>query len=135
MIERLVTNQSVKAITVEAITRRNTQYINALPKSLLRLAVSSFNEETALKYEENMDFLVVIASVGSTEQKNKLAGILNKNITDKKYLDKTFDILDVIELKESYSEMICGALKSLKESEYSNDERNDNLIQKFTIAH
>lgn len=135
LIERLVTNQSVKAITVEAITRRNTQYINALPKSLLRLAVSSFNEETALQYEENMDFLVVIASEGSTEQKNKLAGILNKNITDKKYLDKTFDILDVIELKESYSEMICGALKSLKESEYSKDERIDNLIQKFTIAH
>ena len=132
LIERLVPNQSVKAIMVEAITRRDTQYINALPKSLLRLAVNSFNEETALLYKDNMEFLMVIASKGSTNQKKELVKVLTDNINHKNHIDETFEILETLQLEKDYNrQMICSALQSYKDSNNTNDARIDKFIDKF----
>ena len=132
LIERLVLNQSVKAIMVEAITRRDAQYINALPKSLLRLAVNSFNEETALLYKGNMDFLMVIASNATTKQKKELTKVLTDNINHKNHIDKTFEILETLQLEKEYNkQMICSALQSYKDSDNTNDARIDKLIEKY----
>lgn len=132
LIERLIIDELLKEIVTENIISRDVQYINELPVSLLNLAINSFSEETASSFEDNMEFLAVIASKGSAEQKNKLVGILTGNITGKKHLDKTFDILEEIELNKDYNlKMICGALQSLKERDNTIDSRINKLIEKF----
>ena len=136
LIEHLIIDEILKVVVTENIISRDAQYINKLSGILLILAVNSFTEVTASSYEENLEFLSVIASKGTSEQKIILVGILIRNITGKKHINKTFDILEVIELKNENSlKMIYGALQTLKDSDNSIDSRIDDLIEKFKINH
>ncbi len=135
LVERLIIDEQLKEFVTENITSRDAQYINELPVKLLNLAVNNFTEDTASSYEENLEFLSVIASKGTPEQHIILVGILTRNITGKKHLNETFNILEEIELKnENNLSMICGALQSLKENDNSYGIRIDNLIEKFQVA-
>jgi hypothetical protein len=116
----------------ENITSRDSEYINKLPNILLELAINSFTEDTVSLYEDNMDFLAVIASNGSTEQENILVRILTGKINNKKSINETFSILKILQLEKDHNKgMICGALKSYKDSSNETDIEIDKLIEKF----
>ena len=134
LIERLIIDYSLKEWVTENIINRKAQYINELPISLLNLAINSFSEETAVSYENNMDFLAVIALKGSVDQKNELVKILTENVNKKKYINETFNIFETIELEKDYNKrMICSVLQSYKAGNKTTDGRVDKLIEKFDI--
>lgn len=132
LIERLIIDELLKEIVTENIVGRDAQYINNLPGALLKLAVNSFTEDTASSYEENLEFLSVIASKGTSGQKNKLVKILVEHVNKKKHINETFNIFETIELEKDYNkQMICSALQSYKEGNETTDSRIDKLIEKF----
>lgn len=132
LIERLIIDELLKEIVTENIVGRDAQYINNLPGALLKLAVNSFTEDTASSYEENLEFLSVIASKGTSGQKNKLVKILVEHVNKKKHINETFNIFETIELEKNYNkQMICSALQSYKEGNETTDSRIDKLIEKF----
>jgi len=132
LIERLIIDELLKEIVTENIVGRDAQYINNLPGALLKLAVNSFTEDTASSYEENLEFLSVIASKGTSGQKNKLVKILVEHVNKKKHINETFNIFETIELEKDYNKrMICSALQSYKEGNETTDSRIDKLIEKF----
>mgnify|MGYP003299558801 CR=1 FL=1 len=132
MIERLVNDILSKEYIINDITNRNLEYINALPKSLLELAIDCFNQETASSFVNNMSFLTVVATKGTTEQKKELVKVLTDNINKKNRLKETFTILETIELEKTYNkQMLCSALQSYKDGVTNVDERVDFLITKF----
>lgn len=133
LIEQLIKEQSLKELIIEEIVKRETIYINELPQSLLNLAVDCFSKETASSYNENFNFLAVIASKGSTEQKKELVKILTENINNRKYINQTFNILNNLELKKEYNKkMLSGALQAYKEDNTNDESRVDELIEKFS---
>ena len=134
LIELLIVDDSFKEWVTENIINRKAQYINELPISLLNLAINSFSEETVSLYENNMDFLAVIASKGSVDQKNELVKILTENVNKKKYINETFNIFETIELEKDYNKrMISSVLQSYKAGNKATDGRIDKLIEKFDI--
>lgn len=135
LIERLIIDKLLKEFVTENITSREAQYINSLPGNLLELAVNSFTEDTASSYEENLEFLSVIASKGTSGQKNKLVKILVEHVNKKKHINETFNIFETIELEKDYNkQMICSALQSYKEGNETTDSRIDKLIEKFVVG-
>lgn len=132
LIEQLIADNLLKELVTENITSRDSEYINKLPNILLELAINSFTEDTVSLYEDNMDFLAVIASNGSTEQENILVRILTGKINNKKSINETFSILKILQLEKDHNKgMICGALKSYKDSSNETDIKIDELIEKF----
>ena len=132
LIEQLIADNLLKELVTENITSRDSEYINKLPNILLELAINSFTEDTVSLYEDNMDFLAVIASNGSTEQENILVRILTGKINNKKSINETFSILKILQLEKDHNKgMICGALKSYKDSSNETDIEIDELIEKF----
>lgn len=131
LIERLIKDEKVKPYFIETITTRDAIFINALPLSLIELAINSFNQENSSQFVSNFGLLSVVASKGSIEQKTVIVKMMTENINKKKNLIETFDILDNIELrKKSNKTMLSGALQSYKESN-PDDGRVDQLIVKF----
>jgi len=134
LIEQLIEDKYLKELVTENIISRDSEYINELPSFLLELAINSFTEDTASQYVNNINFLKVISSKGSVTQKNILTKILTENINNKTNINETFDILEILQLEKDYNkEMICGALKSYKDSLGKTDDRIDELIKKFQI--
>ena len=134
LIEQLIEDKYLKELVTENIISRDSEYINELPSFLLELAINSFTEDTASQYVNNINFLKVISSKGSVIQKNILTKILTENINNKTNINETFDILEILQLEKDYNkEMICGALKSYKDSLEKTDDRIDELIKKFQI--
>lgn len=132
LIERLIIDKLLKEFVTENITSREAQYINNLPGNLLELAVNSFTEDTASLYEDNLEFLSVIASKGSSGQKNELVKILVEHVNKKKHINETFNIFETIELEKDYNKrMICSAIQSYKAGNETTDSRIDKLIEKF----
>lgn len=132
LIERLIIDKLLKEFVTENVTSRDAQYINNLSGALLELAVNSFTEDTASLYEENLEFLSVIASKGSSGQKNELVKILVEHVNKKKHINETFNIFETIELEKDYNKrMICSALQSYKAGNETTDSRVDKLIEKF----
>lgn len=132
LIERLIIDELLKEFVTENVTSRDAQYINNLSGALLELAVNSFTEDTASLYEENLEFLSVIASKGSSGQKNELVKILVEHVNKKKHINETFNIFETIELEKDYNKrMICSALQSYKAGNETTDSRVDKLIEKF----
>ena len=133
MIERLVNDILLKEYIINDITNRDLEYINVLPKSLLELAIDCFNQATASSFVNNMSFLTVVATKGTTEQKKELVKVLTDNINKKNRLKETFTILETIELEKTYNkQMLCSALQSYKDGVTNVDERVDFLITKFS---
>ena len=131
LIERLITEEKMKTLFTDIITKKDSKYINTLPQPLLELAVNSFSPENSNQFVSNFDFLSVIASKGSIEQKTAIVKIMSENINNNKNLNETFDLLGNIELtKKSDKTMLLGALLSYKESNPA-DGRVDSLIIKF----
>ena len=131
LIEHLIKDESIKPYFIDTITNKGTEYINALPQSLLKLAVKSFSQENASQFANNYGFLSVVASRGSVGQKEEIAKMMTANINNKMNLDETFSVLENIELtKSSIKMMLSGALQSYKDSN-PDDSRVDQLIKKF----
>lgn len=79
-----------------------------------------------------MEFLAIIASQGSSRQKNELVKILVEHVNKKKHINETFNIFETIELEKDYNKlMICSALQSYKAGHETTDSRIDKLIEKF----
>ena len=132
LIEQLVLDYSLKELIIESITNRDSTYINELPISLLDLAIGDFTKETSQLYENNMGFLSIIALKGTIPQKNELVNILTGNITDRKNIKETFDILETINLENDFNlKMLYGALQSYKINNNTDDERINALIERF----
>lgn len=131
LIEHLIKDEKVKPYFIETITTRDAIFINALPLSLIELAINSFNQENSSQFVSNFGLLSVVASKGSIEQKTAIVKMMTENINKQKNLNETFDILDNIELrKKSNKTMLLGALQSYKESN-PDDGHVEQLIIKF----
>lgn len=131
LIEHLIKDEKMEPFFIDIITNKDAEYINALPQSLLELAVKSFCQENSSQFASNYGFLSVVASRGTIEQKEEIAKMMTANINNKMNLDETFKVLESIELTKSSNKiMLYGALQSYQESN-PDDSRVDSLISKF----
>ncbi len=128
----MTTEDILKSWVIEEIINRDATYINSLPPSLLSLAVSYFNQDTASSFVNNIGFQSIVGEKGTSSQKTVLVKILMENINKNNLIDETFIILENIELSLSYNKsMIYGALQSYKATNNIDDSRVDDLIEKF----
>lgn len=133
LIDELCVNVRVKQVITQDIIGRDATYVNQLSQSLLNLAISRFTIDTSTTYIDNMEFLSVIATKGSQEQKIELVKILTNKINQNKDIDKVLNILETIELSKDYNKsMLYGALQSYKESSGNNNEQLNKIISKFS---
>lgn len=133
LIDEICVNDRVKQAITQDIIGRDATYVNQLPQSLLNLAISRFTIETSATYIDNMEFLSVIATKGSQEQKIELVKILTNKINQNKDIDKVLNILETIGLSKDYNKsMLYGALQSYKESSGNNNEQLNKIISKFS---
>ena len=131
LIEHLIKDDKIKTFFIDVIKTKDANYINALPQSLLELAISCFSKENSSQFENNTGFLSVVASKGTDDQKTEIAKMMTENINKKRNLELTFSVLACIELKKTYNkDMLRGALQSYKDSN-PNDNKVDDLIIRF----
>ena len=133
-IQRLTENPELKPVFIKNIVDKGSKFINDLPKSLLDLAVKSFNKETSSSYAENIDFLSVVAKNANSDQESEIAKILTEHINkNSKNIPRIFSILQEISFSEEHNkEKIHAALLLYKNSNNNiNAEQLDNLILKY----
>lgn len=131
LIEHLIKDDKIKTFFIDVIKTKDANYINALPQSLLELAISCFSKENSSQFENNEGYLSVVAIKGTDEQKTEIVKMMTENINKKRNLELTFSVLACIELKKTYNkDMLRGALQSYKDSN-PNDNKVDDLIIRF----
>ncbi len=138
LIGRVVSDDEIKDAVVFEIVNRDSSFINALPKSLLDLAIAAFSRETSSNYLENYDYLRVVAEKGSTSQKTEIVRILHPNITNNKDIDATISVFEKLNVKNRADRnLIIAALEKHLESITSEESEEkvkiEALVQKFKV--
>lgn len=140
LFDRLIKHKRYEDISKDLIIEKDSAFINNLPKSLLNIAIDSFNKDNHNDYSSNFEFMSAILRHGSKEQKHFVV----LNLTDK--LDKNIDIgntLSLIETMEDISSfdetgLLLSHLGSYEKlhSESADEEvleRTRQLIEKLKI--
>ncbi len=123
-----------KQVVVNRIALKDANYINALPKSLMSLAIGAYNKDTKSSYSGNYEYLKVVAKNGSNSQKNLVAEI----VTDVE--SNPAQVLDVLSelggISTTKKNLVISALKSYKEDNGAIDtaieSRLSEVIKKFS---
>jgi hypothetical protein len=96
LLESLVEQQFYRELLSNLITGLSGNEINSLPPKLLELALSSFSGENYEDFNNNFEFLSVIASCGDINHKKLLIKILIQKINNDSDVDMVLNIIDLI---------------------------------------
>lgn len=120
-------------LIISDIKCRKSGYTNNLPEDLLSLAINAFTNENKDDFADNFDYLGIIASHGSEEQKRDIVSLCTNNLNKNEKIAETLKILEKLELKSEASiKMISGALETFKSTHPAlHKETIERLIEKF----
>ena len=71
-----------KKTIIHNIKGRSADYVNSLPEELFELAISAFSNENKEEFANNFEYLGIIASKGSEEQKTSVASLCTNNLNN-----------------------------------------------------
>lgn len=120
-------------LIISDIKCRESGYTNNLPEDLLSLAINAFTNDNKDDFADNFDYLGIIASHGSEEQKRDIVSLCTNNLNKNEKIAETLKILEILELKSEASiKMISGALETFKSTHPAlHKETIERLIEKF----
>lgn len=120
-------------LIISDIKCRKSGYTNNLPEDLLSLAINAFTNDNKDDFADNFDYLGIIASHGSEEQKRDIVSLCTNNLNKNEKIAETLKILEKLELKSEASiKMISGALETFKSTHPAlHKETIEMLIEKF----
>lgn len=122
-----------KKTIIHNIKGRSADYVNSLPEELFELAISAFSNENKEEFANNFEYLGIIASKGSEEQKTSVASLCTNNLNNNEKIPETLCILEKLELQtEASIKMISGTLETFK-STYPTVHKEiiGRLVEKF----
>lgn len=123
-----------KKITNEIVSR-DSQFINALPVSLLKLAVSAFNKDSSQSYEDNFAYLACVAKEGNASQKDLVVNMMKKRLMDNSEYQSVLMVLENLETKSiSMLNPLLAELRSAREKVAEDEimkELFDSTINRF----
>lgn len=76
----LCNDESYKTQVINDLTRRNSDFVNELPGSILPFVVNAFNDENKDAYRNNYEYLKVVVSKGGDAQKRSVKNMLTERI-------------------------------------------------------
>jgi hypothetical protein len=95
-LESISDDRRYRDMLSNLIVKKDSIFINNLPKVFLNLAVQSFTDENYNDYIDNFDLLSVIALHGTISQKELLIKILISKIDNNDNFENVMNILNVI---------------------------------------
>jgi hypothetical protein len=137
LINDIIVDVSIKQIVINDIVSRDSTLINSLPQELLDLAIKAYSNDSADNYSMNYVYLTVIAEKGDASQKSILIKSLWNNIYNKRNVQETFSIFEILELtKQTDIDLLLAHLNDFKENIPTEDselnKRINDLILKFS---
>ena len=133
LIQSISSDALCRNLIIEDIKGRKSEYINNLPEDLLSLAINAFTNDNKDDFADNFDYLGIIASKGSEEQKTSVASLCTNNLNNNEKIPETLSILEKLELQtEASIKMISGTLETFK-STYPTVHKEiiGRLVEKF----
>ena len=137
LILDIIASDDLKAVVVENLTNRDSEYINSLPSQLLTLAIGAFDKNTSRNYSDNYTYLGVIAEKGSKSQRSELVRILNSNFSDNKDIEATLSVFEKMGSigSKATENLLIAQLEQYIES-YTNEDvtlknRAESLLNKY----
>ena len=109
-------NNRIKTILIPIISARPIGEIQSLPTELMDLAINSVDENNIESYRKYTDFLICLATNGSTAQKQYLVKLIVKMMDEKDDIQKVVSIIKSYkQLAKSYCDRIISTLNCIIE--------------------
>ena len=109
-------NNRIKTILIPIISARPIGEIQSLPTELMDLAINSVDENNIESYRKYTDFLICLATSGSTAQKQYLVKLIVKMMDEKDDIQKVVSIIKSFkQLAKSYCDRIISTLNCIIE--------------------
>lgn len=133
LIQSISSDALCRNLIIEDIKGRKSEYINNLPEDLLSLAINAFTNDNKDDFADNFDYLGIIASNGSEEQKTGVATLCTNNLNNNEQIPETLRILEKLDLESGASiKMIGGTLETFKTTHpAAHKEIIERLVEKF----
>ena len=135
LIIDLMGDERTKPMVIERIVAKGL--INTIPVSFSQHLITSFSRGTADVYQNNTDFLSLVASKGKTEQKKEVVRLMRKELINETNYDRVVDVLSHLEMKDkSVLTLLVEDLKTASSSTAATEEQKEQmirLIEKFTL--
>jgi hypothetical protein len=130
-LNKIIKDERAKSLLSSIISKLAKDDILLLPKNLQVLSFDKILEgDTIYEYEEQIDFLKAIASIGEKKHINKLIKVITRKMTINDKLEEGIDILsEVRELKDSDRRLIEGVVESIEDEKYK--ERATEILKKL----
>lgn len=136
LVEGLLNDELYKAVIADEIASSDSEYINSLPKSLSRFAVSVFSKDNAEDFSDNFDYLAFIAKEGNSSQVETVVSMMKKRLIDGSEIPS---VIAVVENLQTRNKLILKPLleeirsaRSKYEEQSDLTDRMDALISKFS---
>lgn len=91
MVEDMMADIELRSIIISVIVEKGL--INTMPISISKHLISSFNRETADVYQNNSEFLSLVAEKGKAEQKKEVVRLLRKDLVNETNYDHIIEVL------------------------------------------
>lgn len=133
LIQSISSDNLCRDLIIKDIKGRKSEYINNLPEDLLSLAINAFTNENKDDFADNFDYLGIVSSKGSEEQKSGIVSLCTNNLNNNEKIPETLNVLEKLELKSKASiKMISGSLETFKNTHpATHKETIERLIEKF----
>ncbi len=128
MIENMMEDEEIKSIMISVIVEKGL--INTMPISISKHLISSFNRETADIYQNNAEFLSLVASKGKLEQKREVVRLQRKDLVNETNYDHVIEVLSHLDTKDkSLLTPLVEDLKNASNSKNVSDAQKGQMIK------
>lgn len=123
LISRLVVDKQILRIVTEYVASLDSETINALPSTIAKYAISTFNRNTSESYKDNEDFLILVLKMGTASQKKEVVRLMKTKISLETDLDMVVNVLDnLVTEDQKMLRLLVGELEGIKDSEAVSDD-------------
>lgn len=138
LLKKLVSDNQILEMVTEHVASLDSSAINALPVSISKYAVSTFNIDNAESYKDNPDFLILVLQQGKATQKKEVIRILKEKMNHEADLENVIRVLNELAIENNtYLNSIVSELELLKNNETLSDDiklQIQKLIIKFSSS-
>jgi len=133
LLNKHTKSSKIKQILIDEIVVKESEFINNLPSTLLKLAIDTFNSKTADLYSRNISFLKIIATNGKQSQKSALIKLLCRELHKNEDIESIIEIFKLLtdNIYSTDKSLIISNLRSYLDSEENTDENFKNQISSY----
>lgn len=128
LLIRLVKDANILSIVTEYVASQDSETINALPVTIAKYAVSSFNRSTSDVYKDNEDFLTLVLKQGYATQKKEVVRLMKTKINQEADLELVVNVLNNLETEDqNMLKVLIGELDGIKDSEAVDEDTKSRI--------